>query len=287
MIDPSRVTVVIPAYNEEDQIRRVLQGVRQVSERFEVIVVDDGSTDRTAEIAKAEGARVITHPYNMGNGAAVKTGARAAAGEILVFLDGDDQHDSAEIPRFLEAIDDCDMVVGARTGASDESLVRRLGNWCITRVARYISRMPIEDLTCGFRAIRRDRMLEFLHLLPNQYSYPTTITLCLMRSGYRVKYLRLRQARRRRLGQSHINLLTDGSRFLIIILRMIMLFDPLKIFLPASLALFALTGAMFVYDIVVFNRIKESLVVVAVIACLTFFFGLLADQMAQLRRDRR
>lgn len=287
MVDPARVTVVIPAYNEEDQLGRVLQGVRRVSEHFEVIVVDDGSTDRTAEIAKSEGAQIVSHPYNMGNGAAVKSGARAATRAIIVYIDADEQHDPAEIPRFLEAIDDCDMVVGARTGPSDESPVRRVGNWCITRVARYISQMPIEDLTCGYRAIRRERMLEFLHLLPNQYSYPTTITLSLMRSGYRVKYLRLRQARRRRLGTSHINLLTDGTRFLIIILRMVMLFDPLKIFLPASLALFALMGAMFVYDIVAFGRIKASLIVVAVVAFLTFFFGLLADQIAQMRRDRR
>lgn len=287
VMDPAKITVIIPAYNEEGEIREVLASVRSVSDRFEVIVVDDGSTDRTAEVAKSEGARVISHPYNMGNGAAIKTGVRAARGEILVLLDADNQHPPEEISRLLDEMVRYDMVVAARTGRSDESPVRRFGNWCMTRVARYLSEMPIADLTSGFRAIRRACMEEFLHLLPNRYSYPTTITLCMFRSGYGVKYVPLARARRRVRGRSHIQPIRDGLRFLIIILRMIMLFDPLKIFLPLSLGLIGVSLVLLGYHLVIFSRVKESFVVVAVIGCMTFLVGLLADQIALLRRERR
>ena len=286
MPDWSQVSVIIPAFNEAASIGRVVQDISAAAAGAELIVVDDGSTDNTGDVARAAGMNVLRHPYNIGNGAAIKTAARASSRPILVFLDGDRQHEPGDLPKLVDALDGYEMAVGARTGATEEHWLRRLGNFWMNRLASFLAEMPIADLTSGFRAVRRERFMEFLHLLPNRYSYPTTITLCMIRAGYPVKYVPLTHARRRRRGRSHIRPLRDGLRFVILMLRVIMLFDPLKIFLPISLALVTLGAVLFGYDLITLGRVEESVVVIAVVACLTFLFGLLADQLALLRRSR-
>lgn len=279
------VSVILPCFNEEDSIGELVKQIRSHSSVDEVWVVDDGSTDKTAERAEAAGAKVARHPYNLGNGAAVKTGVRRATGEIVVLMDGDGQHHPEEIPKLLEPLTEFEMVVGARTHESDVSRFRTFGNVCMTWVANYLSGTKIQDLTSGFRAIRREVLCEFLHLFPNKYSYPTTITLSLLKSGYAVKYVSLNSIQRRRKGKSHIQPFGDGLRFLLIIVRIVMLFDPLKIFMPASLFLIALGAGFTVFDLLRYGGLQESAVLTLLIGIFVFFFGFLADQNAHIRRE--
>lgn len=280
-----KISVIIPAFNEEKSLPDVLLKLKGLEGIDEIIVVDDGSQDNTAQIAEELGTRVISHPYNIGNGAAVKTGVRNAAGDILVFLDADGQHNPEDIPKLLAHIDKFDMVVGARTKESKVSRFRSFGNFWLIKVANYLSGMKIPDLTSGFRIIKKERMLEFLHILPNKYSYPTTITLALLQSGYWVKYVPLSMIRKRQKGKSGIKPFRDGLRFILIIMRIIMLFSPQKIFLPASLLMFL--GGIFLigYNIVKTGGIQESTILLMIAGIFTFFFGLLADQMAHIRRE--
>ena len=206
---------------------------------YEILVVDDGSIDGTAARAREAGARVISHPYNIGNGAAVKTGIREARGRVIVMMDADGQHEPADIPRLIEHLGSHDMVVGARTRESETSLHRDLANKVYNWFASYICNRKIEDLTSGFRAIKADAARAFLYLLPNTYSYPTTLTLAIVRSGRSLKYIPVRTVRR--VGRSKIRLFRDGTRFFFIILKIATLFSPMKVFLPVS-ALMFLTG---------------------------------------------
>ncbi len=234
------VSVVIPAYNEKEGIATVVTNIQHVMDLtnrpYEIIVVDDGSGDGTAERARGAGARVMSHPYNIGNGAAVKTGIRSARGDILVILDGDGQHDPADITRLLEKIGPYDMVVGARTSDSQASLHRSLANRVYNGLATYVCGRKIEDLTSGFRAVKAHIARGFVYLLPNTFSYPTTITLAVVRSGHSLAYVPIRS--RKRSGKSKIKLLRDGSRFFFIIIKIATLFSPMKIFLPVSGSLF-------------------------------------------------
>ncbi len=278
------VTVLIPAYNEGHGIRQVVEGVRAAGPAWDVLVVDDGSRDDTAAEAEAAGARVVRHPYNIGNGAAIKTGLRHATGEIVVMLDADGQHDPADIPKLLEPMDTYDLVVGARTKDSDVSRFRSLGNAIFLAVARWISESDIQDLTSGFRAVRRDRALEFLPLYPNQYSYPTTMTLSFLKAGFFVHYVPLPGIGRRQGGTSRIRPFRDGMRFLTIIVKTVMLFDPLKAFLPAAFVLI-LSGTGFgMWQYSQFGAIRNASVILVVTGVLVLFFGLLASQNASLRR---
>ncbi|MBW2599675.1 MAG: glycosyltransferase family 2 protein, partial [Deltaproteobacteria bacterium] len=237
------ISIIIPAYREEKVIPNVVGGIRRVMDatgrNYEIIVIDDGSDDKTAAEAESAGARVISHPYNIGNGAAVKTGIRNAKGRILVTLDGDGQHSPEDIPRLLEKMDAYDMAVGARTGDSETSFHRTMANRLYNWFATYMCKRRIEDLTSGFRAIKTNVASRFVSLLPNTFSYPTTITMAVVRSGYSLVYVPIKTTRR--VGKSKISLVKDGSRFLLIIIKIATLFSPMRIFLPVSVTMF-LTG---------------------------------------------
>jgi glycosyltransferase involved in cell wall biosynthesis len=252
---------------------------------YEIIVVDDGSEDGTAERARGAGARVISHPYNIGNGAAVKTGIRNARGDILVILDGDGQHDAADISRLLEKIGPYDMVVGARTSDSETSLHRNLANRIYNRLATYVCGKKIEDLTSGFRAIKAHIARGFVYLLPNTFSYPTTITLAVVRSGHSLAYVPIKA--RKRSGRSKIKLLRDGSRFFFIIVKIATLFSPMKIFLPVSGSLFLAGLGYGLYKIYgLGERYGPTSAMIMTMAVIIFMVGLVAEQVANLRFDR-
>jgi glycosyltransferase involved in cell wall biosynthesis len=282
------LTVVLPAHNEAGRVGLVVQAVRRHYPQAEVLVVDDASTDATADEARAAGATVLRHPYNKGNGAAVKTGLRQARGRLVVLMDADGQHDPDDIPRLLEPLSEYDLVVGARHPASQSSLLRRLGNGFFNALATYLTGRPIPDLTSGFRAARREVLLEFLHLLPNGYSYPTTTTLAFLKAGYSVAFVPVRSARREG-GKSGIRLLRDGIRFVLIILRIATLFSPLKVFLPVSAGFFLLSCLSAGYTIWAEGRlhIPNSAVLLFTMSVIVFLIGLVSEQIAMLRFERR
>ncbi len=283
------VSVVIPAYNEKEGIATVVTNIQQVmasqNQSYEIIVVDDGSHDATAESARQAGARVISHPYNIGNGAAVKTGIRNARGKALVILDADGQHNPEDIPRLLEKLETYDMAVGARTHDSETSLHRDAANKIYNFFASYICRMKIEDLTSGFRAIKTVIARRFVYLLPNTFSYPTTITLAIVRSGHSLAYVPIRTAKRK--GRSKIKLLRDGTRFFLIIVKIATLFSPLRIFIPVSAAMF-LTGFAWGLVKIFFlgGRYGPTSAMLMTMAVVVFMVGLVSEQVAQLRFDR-
>ena len=283
------VSVIIPAYREGSIIGEVVEKTRRVMEAtghsFEIIVVDDGSDDETPLQAEKAAVRVIRHPYNIGNGAAVKTGIRNARGRIFVTMDGDGQHNPADIPRLLEHIEHYDMVVGARTGDSESQFHRNLANRVYNLFASYICKRKIKDLTSGFRAIRADVAKQFLALLPNSFSYPTTITMGVIRAGFSLAYVPVTTSRR--VGKSKIRLLGDGSRFLLIIIKIATLFSPLRVFLPVSAVMF-LGGLGYGIFRIIFmgGRYGPTSSMLMTMAVVIFMVGLVSEQIAQLRYDR-
>lgn len=280
------LSIILPAKNEALAIGTTVAGIRQCYPDAEVIVVNDGSSDSTVEIAEAAGARVVHHPYSKGNGAAIKTGARAASGEILVFMDADGQHDPADIPRLLELIEQGhDMVVGARQKGSQASMGRGFANGLYNRLASWMTGHRVEDLTSGFRAVRADKFREFLYLLPNGFSYPTTSTMAFFRAGYSVTYAPIHAAKR--IGNSHIRLLRDGSRFLLIIFKIGTLYSPLKIFVPVALAMFMLASGWYGYTLYNFGRFTNMSLLLYSGAAMVFLMGLISEQITALMyRDR-
>ncbi len=284
------ISIIMPAYQEAavigTVIRRIQQTMDKVGQPYEIIVVDDGSPDNTAEQARVAGAQVIAHPYNIGNGAAVKTGIRHAHGEILVMLDADGQHPPEEIPNLLAKLGRYDMVVGARSRASESSFHRNMANHFYNWFASYMCGRQIEDLTSGFRAVKAEVARSFLYLLPNTFSYPTTITMAVVRSGYSLAYVPITTARR--VGHSKIKLLRDGSRFLLIILKVATLFSPLKVFLPVSLLMF-LTGFFYgLFKVLILDmRYGPTSAMLMTIAIVVFMVGLVSEQVAQLRFEKR
>jgi glycosyltransferase involved in cell wall biosynthesis len=285
-----RVSIVIPARNEAAAIAVLLADVCHLLPDAEVIVVDDGSTDETRAIAAAAGVQVISHPYPMGNGAAIKTGARAATGEIIVFMDGDGQHQAVDIPRLLEKLDaGYDMAVGARVRGSHAGVHRAVANDVFSRFASWMVMQQIDDLTSGFRAVRAGKFLQFLYLLPNGFSYPTTITMSFFRAGYGVAYVPIRALERQ--GKSHIRPLRDGVRFLLIIIKIGTLYSPQKLFLPIS-ASFFLTGiSYYAYTYLTSGRFTNMSALMFISAILTFLIGIVSEQISALHyrdldRDR-
>lgn len=281
----SRISLIIPAYNEEKIIEQVITQAKQVSAISEILVVDDGSSDNTAQIASDLGVKLLRHPYNKGNGAAIKSGLRAATGEVVLFMDADGQHQPEEIEALLKEIEQYDLVVGSRTTSSESSLFRRMGNSLLNKLASYLAGIKIPDLTSGFRAAKRKRMLEFIHLLPNGFSYPTTTTLAFIKAGYNVKFVPIKALKR--VGQSKIRLLRDGMKFFVIILKIITLFHPLKIFLPFSLAFFLTGVAYALYTIITEMDITDPSVLLISMGILIFLVGLVSEQIAALRLERR
>jgi glycosyltransferase involved in cell wall biosynthesis len=283
-----RVSVVIPAKNEAETVGTLVARLRQALPQAEVLVVDDGSTDGTGAAATAAGARVVRHPASRGNGAAIKTGARHATGELLAFMDADGQHAADHLPQLLAQIDaGYDMAVGARAGHMHASVFRRLANWVYNTLATWITGVRIHDLTSGFRVARAEPFRSFLPLLPNGFSYPTTITLAFLRAGYSVAYVPVPVQKRPGSARSHIRILRDGGRFLLIIFRVGTLYSPLKIFAPVSLMFFVLGLAYYAYTFATVGRFTNLGALLFTSSVLIFLIGLVSEQITQLLYSQR
>jgi glycosyltransferase involved in cell wall biosynthesis len=286
-----QLSIILPAKNEAEGLRRTLPGLRALFPGAEVIVVDDGSTDATAAVAAEHGARVVGAPYSMGNGAAIKRGARAASGDVLVFMDADGQHDAANLPGLLAKLDEgYDMVVGARSAGDQASVGRGLANRFYNRLASWMTGHQIADLTSGYRVARAERFRQFLHLLPNGFSYPTTSTMAFFRSAYPVAYVPIPVAAR--IGKSHIRPVRDGLRFLLIIFRIATLYSPLKLFAPVGFAFFALGAAYYAYTFSTQHRFTNMSMLMFSAAVIVFLIGLISEQITSLtyqavRSERR
>lgn len=285
MADKHSISVILPAYNEEKAIGGVLRSLHEMQLFDELIVVDDCSSDQTVTVAQAAapGVRVVRHPYNMGNGAAVKSGIRAATGDIIVLMDADGQHPPAEVPNLLQYIGPYDMVVGARTASTQATLGRRIANMVFNGYATYIVGRPVLDLTSGFRVFKASIARSFVYLLPNGYSYPTTLTIAFFRAGYAVKYQIFNAARREAGTHSGIRPLKDGPRFLLTLTRLAVLFVPLKIFLPISLVLMTTGFGYVIYRLVTASRFSGFGGLIGTIGVFIFMLGLIAEQIALLR----
>ena len=285
MADPSTVSIVIPALNEEASIGDVVAILRAAAPWREILVIDDGSADATAERAAAAGATVVRHPYNKGNGAAVKSGIRRAAGDYVLILDADGQHPPEDALRIAARLGEYDLVIGARADATQATAARRAGNALLNQVASFLTGRAIPDLTSGFRGARRECLREFLHLLPNGFSTPTTTTLAFMKAGYSVAFEPIQA--RRRTGQSKIRLARDGARFFVIILKIITLFSPLRIFLPVSAAAFVLGAGYALWTIYWQSHVANSSVLLIMFAVIVFLVGLVSEQISALRFEGR
>ena len=283
------ISVIIPVFREGTVIRAVIEKVRLVMDvtglSHEIIVVDDGSDDETAAVAEKAGALVISHPYNIGNGAAIKTGIRQAKGKTLIMMDGDGQHNPEDIPQLLAKMDRFDMVVGARTSDSESQFHRNMANGFYNAFASYICSRKIEDLTSGFRAIKAGIARQFVSLLPNSFSYPTTITMAVLRLGYSLAYVPIKA--NRRVGKSKIKLIRDGSRFFLIIIKIATLFSPMRVFLPVSAVMF-FTGIGYGAFRILFmgGRYGPTSAMLITMSVMVFMVGLVSEQVAQLRYDR-
>ncbi|MHB8646305.1 MAG: glycosyltransferase family 2 protein [Thermomicrobiales bacterium] len=279
------LSIVIPAYNEAVGIRAVLSRICGDYPDAEVIVVDDGSTDGTGDQLQGLPVRVLRSPYNKGNGASVKAGIRTARGDYVLLLDADGQQEPADIGKLLIHTGVYDLIVGARTKSSQQNRLRAFGNGALEWMASYLAGTRIPDLTSGFRVFRRVVILEFIHLLPNRYSYPTTSTLAFLKAGYNVTFVPI-VARKRQGGRSGQRLLQNGARFVLIILRMITLFSPMKIFAPIALVLFVLGAAYGAYTTVTQVHITNSTVLLCLMSIIIFLMGLISEQIAALRFER-
>jgi glycosyltransferase involved in cell wall biosynthesis len=282
MAEAHETSVVIPAFDEEAGIEAVVRALAGHGFR-ELLVVDDGSRDATAARAEAAGARVVRHPYNKGNGAAVKTGIREARGEYVLLLDADGQHDPADVAGLLAPAGIHDMVIGARS-ARDQTPTRALGNAVFNRLASWLSERPIPDLTSGFRIARRARLLEILPLLPNGFSYPTTSCLAFLKAGLNVCFVPVRA--RPRLGRSKIRPLRDGVRFLLIILKIVTLYSPLKVFVPIAAGSFLIGVVYGLWNVLTYGKIPMGSALLIQLAVVVFLFGLISEQIAS-GQDRR
>ena len=285
MADPREVSILIPAFNEAGAIATVIRELQAAAAWHEILVIDDASTDGTLEQATGAGARVLRHPYNKGNGAAVKTGVRAATGEYILIIDGDGQHQPADAMKLVSKLGEYDLVIGARSNETQAGSRRRLGNAVLNRLASFLTERPIPDLTSGFRAARRSCLVEFLPLLPNGFSTPTTTTLSFIKAGYSVAFEPIHA--KPRVGTSKIRLASDGPKFLLIILRVITIFSPLRVFLPVAALSFTIGAAYAVWTIATQSHVTNSSVLLIVLAVIIFCMGLVSEQVSALRVDGR
>jgi glycosyltransferase involved in cell wall biosynthesis len=275
------LSIVIPAKNEAGAIGNAVAGAKNAHPDAEIIVVDDGSSDDTADVARNAGARVVQHPESLGNGAAVKAGARAANGEIIAFMDGDGQHDAAEFAKLLEKLDEgYDMVIGARSSGSHANVGRLYANGIYNVIASWLTGRRIPDLTSGFRVVRAKLFKRFLYLLPNGFSYPTTITMAFMRAGFPIRFEPIPVAKR--IGKSHIRPLRDGVRFMVIIFKIATLYAPLKIFLPVSLLFFTSGAGWYAYTFATMGRFTNMSMLLFSAAVIVFLIGLISEQITAL-----
>lgn len=278
-------TVIVPAYNEGTSIGHLVDGLQSAAPWREILVVDDGSGDDTAARAANAGARVLSHPYNKGNGAAVKTGIRHASGEFVLIIDGDGQHSPDDALRLIERLNTYDLVVGARSSATQATSARRIGNALLNWIASYLTERPIPDLTSGFRAARRDCLLDFLHLLPNGFSTPTTTTLAFIKAGYSVHFESIDAVPRQ--GHSKIRFAFDGVSFFLILLKVITIFSPMRIFLPISAAGFLLGALYAAWTIATQSHVTNSSVLLILLSVVVFLVGLVSEQISSLRFEGR
>lgn len=278
-------SIIVPAFNEEEVIEgfitRLKESLKDINEAYEIIVVDDGSSDNTYSVAgRIKGIKVVSHPYNKGNGASVKTGIMESQGKKLFIIDADGQHDPKHIPEMMKLLDKYDLVVGARDSFGVSR--RGFGNALVSWLASYLSGIEIPDLTSGFRGFEKEKMLQFIDLLPNGYSLPSTSTLAFATNGYNVKFITI-NAEVRQGGQSSINVSMDGVKFLILIVRMISLFKPMKFFAPVSIFLFGLSVLWSIKTIAYTGGLSPAVAILFMASIFTFLFGLLADQIAETR----
>jgi glycosyltransferase involved in cell wall biosynthesis len=283
--DPSAVSIIVPALNEEHAIGTLIEELRAAASWHEIIVVDDGSIDATAKRATQSGARVVRHPYNKGNGAAVKSGIRNATGEYILIVDGDGQHRPEDAVRLVSKLGLYDLVIGARSVGTQATSTRRYGNSLLNWLAGYLTDRDIPDLTSGFRAARREHLREFIHLLPNGFSTPTTTTLAFIKAGYNVAFEPVEA--RQRAGQSKIRLARDGTKFLMIILRIVTIFSPLRVFLPISLAPFIVGAGYAGWTIYKQSHVTNTSVLLIILAVIVFLVGLVSEQISALRFEGR
>jgi glycosyltransferase involved in cell wall biosynthesis len=284
MAQPDAVSIVIPAYNEAAVIAEVVSALAHAGGWREILVVDDGSADETGPRAAAAGARVIRHPYNKGNGAAVKTGVRQAAGEYILILDADGQHRVEDALNLISSLGEYDLVVGARDPATHATLLRRVGNAGLNWIATYLTGRDIPDLTSGLRGARREYLREFLHLLPNGFSTPTTSTLAFMKAGYNVTFVPATAAVR--VGSSKIRMSRDGLKFFLILVRVITIFSPMRIFLPISAISFALGAGYALWTIATQSHVTNSSVLLILFSVVVFLVALVSEQISALREGR-
>ncbi|MBD8899295.1 glycosyltransferase family 2 protein [Rhodanobacter sp. DHG33] len=281
----NRLSIILPAKNEAPALADLLPRLRAAQPDAEIIVVDDGSTDDTRRVCVEAGASCLSSPYSMGNGAAIKRGARAARGEVLVFMDGDGQHDPADVARLMARLDEgYDMAVGARDWGSQAGVGRGVANTLYNWLATRMTGHEVADLTSGFRAVRADRFREFLYLLPNGFSYPTTSTMAFFRSAYPVAYVPIKAAQR--VGKSHIKPIKDGVRFLLIIFKIATLYSPLKLFVPASLVFFLLGCANYAWTYAHYGRLTNMSTLLWSAAVIVFLIGLVSEQITALTYRR-
>jgi glycosyltransferase involved in cell wall biosynthesis len=280
------ISIVIPVFNEAKNLVRVLEKIRELAlPRTEIVVVDDGSSDGSGEIAERDGATVVRHPYNIGNGAAVKSGIRAARGRLIVLMDGDGQHQPEDIPQLLAEAEKFHMIVGARAKGSKLRLHRNAANAVYNLFASYVTQFRVQDLTSGFRVLTRRDALRFIDLLPNTFSYPTTLTLAFLRSGLTVKYVPIQTLYRS--GQSKISLITDGVRFFLIIAKIATLFSPFRVFLPVSIMFFLAGMSNYAYTYMTEHRFTNMSALMFTAAVIVFMLGLISEQIALLRMERQ
>ncbi|MGD9788324.1 MAG: glycosyltransferase family 2 protein [Sulfuricellaceae bacterium] len=276
-------SLILPARNEGESLRQLLPELAQwLPPGTEIIVVNDGSTDDTAALCRSHGVMEVSHSYPKGNGAAIKSGARAARGEVLVFMDADGQHRPEDIPRLLEKFrEGYDMVVGARTGGSQAGLHRAVANDFFSRFASWMVQQPVEDLTSGFRVVRADKFRKFLYLLPNGFSYPTTITMSFFRAGFSVAYVPIHTPRRV-AGKSHVRPIRDGVRFMLIIIKIGTLYSPQKLFIPVSGVFFWTGLCYYLYTYLSVGRFTNMSALLFISAILTFLIGVVSEQVSAL-----
>lgn len=277
----SRISIILPAKNEAAALKDLLPRLTAAQPGAEIIVVDDGSTDDTKAVCAENGVACLSSPYSMGNGAAIKRGVRAATGDILVFMDGDGQHDPMDIARLVGRLaEGYDMVIGARSWESQAGVGRGLANTLYNWLASQMTGQVVADLTSGFRVARANRFREFIHLLPNGFSYPTTSTMAFFRSAYGVAYEPIKAAER--VGKSHIKPLKDGLRFLLIIFKIATLYSPLKLFVPVSFAFFLMGSANYAYTYFLYGRLTNGSALMWSAAVIVFLIGLVSEQITSL-----
>lgn len=272
------ISIILPSKNEAPALRLLLPQLKTAQPSAEIIVSDDGSTDDTRALCAQHGVTCLSSPYSMGNGAAIKRGARAATGEVLVFMDADGQHNPAGIESLLTKLDEgYDMVVGSRSWSGQAGAHRGVANGLYNRLASWVTGFKVLDLTSGFRAVRADRFREFLHLLPNGFSYPTTITMAFFRSAYPVSYVPIHVALR--IGKSHLRLMRDGIRFLLIIFKIATLYSPLKLFVPASAVFFLAGLGHYAYTYITLHRFTNMSMLLFSASVIIFLIGLVSEQI--------